>query len=268
MQSYYIHEFYREEIDANNPFSVQELVIAARHGHVNEVRGLLNQQVNPIVRPFTDIGYSALEETLIRPFTPERAACINLMLPMAINDLLRAVLFEDYNCIRSLLMHGVNPDMYPSFSPLTIIQTACLAGLPNSVWELREFSHIETSLDELNRNLIHLVCMSGSKETMEILWNMQREGGQSIKDAVNVNAIDDLGNTPLHYSVLYGCDGMIKYLVKIGGFNELRNSNGQTATKLAGEKFANGRIRNESAYKILSRESALRRRFLAAAFNA
>ena len=258
-----------QEINANTDENVQALVVAARHGIVHLLHALLLYGINPCIRPYNGIGFTALQEVIIRPPTYNHSICLNLMIPIALNQMIQAVLYQDIDWITWILSNGIHPDMYPPYSVFTIMQMAVHAGLHNSVCALIGYSDLETSVDDLNRTLLHLACISGSTNTVFFLWNGSVAVGEDniTSFALNINAVDDLGNTPLHYSILHGDDNMINFLVSSGGYNELRNANGQTAKQYAGERFHNGRMRNATAYTILIREERLRKRSFVSAFS-
>jgi ankyrin repeat protein len=54
-----------------------------------------------------------------------------------------------------------------------------------------------------------------------------------VEKGADVNAVSDLGMTPMHYAVLRGSDRIIEYLAGNGARFDVKNKQGRTAADLA-----------------------------------
>ena len=52
-----------------------------------------------------------------------------------------------------------------------------------------------------------------------------------------MNIKDKRGNTPLHYAAASGSNSALRLLISLGGDKMIRNSNGQTPTEVAKDRF-------------------------------
>jgi ankyrin repeat protein len=87
--------------------------------------------------------------------------------------------------------------------------------------------------------LLHLAARKGAVEDIEILAAAGAE----------INAIDDLGNAPLHQAAMRGQVASIKKLLDLGDNRDVANKFGQTAltvAELAGRDEMVGISRRES----------------------
>lgn len=71
--------------------------------------------------------------------------------------------------------------------------------------------------------LLHAAVIRGASEDVEIL----------IAAGADVNAVGDLGNSPLHHAASRGLDLIAKRLLEHGANPTLKNEFGQTAADLA-----------------------------------
>ncbi|TBU03764.1 ankyrin repeat-containing protein [Hamiltosporidium magnivora] len=65
---------------------------------------------------------------------------------------------------------------------------------------------------------LHIACMCGNRELACVYIAM----------GVDVNNVDDIGNTAMHYAAVRGNIGCVEYLIEMGGSITIRNKNGIT----------------------------------------
>ena len=77
--------------------------------------------------------------------------------------------------------------------------------------------------DENGRTTIHHLTFRFSFDLIKIL----------VEKNVNINILDDMGNTPLHYAVFRDdYSEILKYFIKHGANVNIKNNNGHTASNL------------------------------------
>jgi hypothetical protein len=88
-----------------------------------------------------------------------------------------------------------------------------------------KFSNI-TKLDIYGRNILHYLIIFYGYDSIRNLFNdiMNNSKDYPLKDMINVQ--DKLGNSPLHYAVMFQLYDIANIIIKNGGKKELKNNEG------------------------------------------
>lgn len=152
------------------------------------------------------------------------------------------------NTLRVLLEHG--SDVNINKNGVFPIHIAANHGDPDIIMLLLKFganSNCVSTKD--NTSPLHWV-VSGYRLADGYFWEYEEKRNKSINvllDAgAEVNAIDSLGNSPLHDAAKYGYLNAVKMLVQNGADVKMKNNKGFTALEMALSEKANPKNRTNT----------------------
>jgi hypothetical protein len=89
---------------------------------------------------------------------------------------------------------------------------------------LKYMARVDQSLNGMNP--LHLSCIVGNLEMCAVYLDMR----------IDLNKVDDKGNTPLHYASMYGNIECMNYLIKCRGRLDIKNVDGRTPMDVLSSK--------------------------------
>lgn len=162
-----------------------------------------------------------------------------------------AVKFNSLEFARLLLMHDANPNIKNSNGD-TPLMIACKMGIESFI---KLFLKFNANLEEKNNygeTALHMALLNGNIDIIKLLITEKtnlagltdsnrsiahyavKSGKISVLKFIiekcnsNVNEIDGLGNTLLHYACQVSNFDIVEYLIKLGACLHIRNRQGET----------------------------------------
>jgi ankyrin repeat protein len=137
---------------------------------------------------------------------PPRQAQGEINVPPGATPLYRAVRAIDFASVKLLIDSGANPSLALNDGSTTVMAAAGLGAPRGGDEEVTEAGDRNDPVD-----------------VMKLL----------VEKGADVNAVNDLGMTPMHYAVQRGADRIVEYLASKGARFDVKNKQGRTPAELA-----------------------------------
>ena len=161
------------------------------------------------------------------------------------------VKFNSLEFARLLLMHNANPDLKNANGD-TPLMIACKMGKDSFIKLLIKFNANQNEKNNYGETALHMALLNGNIDIIKLLINEKtnlqqltesnrsmshyavKSGKISIlkyiieKTNSNVNEVDGLGNTLLHYACQINNFDIVEFLINMGACVHIRNNQGET----------------------------------------
>ena len=231
------------DINETAPTGTSSLVVAAHGGHTALAMFLLEQGADPNA---ADAGYTALHTAILR---------------------------GDQELVKALLVYGADPNMrLLTATPARrlgqdwAMDWTWIGATP--FWMAAMFADVTMMRDLAEGGAVPTLTMEdGTTPLMAPLSMRDRRPGSdraqvesstleavrtAVELGVDVNAMNEAGNTALHYAASRGLDSVVEFLVSRGARLDVKNDSGQTPlamTATQGSRLDRGAQRNDRAQR-------------------